>query len=127
MRIVVDGGGFGGAATALRDGNELAATHYGTLTQKLAGYAAMAGDDHTSQEFGADSAGAASVRQAATHRKQAREARRSRAGVQATPQAGRPTGPRRPATDGWQRLGGAGIRQWKGRHLAATRSQGPQG
>ena len=51
MRIAVEGGGYGSAAGALRVGNELAAQQYGTLTQKLAGYAGMAGDDYTSREF----------------------------------------------------------------------------
>jgi hypothetical protein len=51
VRIAVDGGGYGSAAGALRVGNELAAQRYGTLTQKLAGYAGMAGDDATSREF----------------------------------------------------------------------------
>ncbi len=51
MRIAVDGDGYHGAAAALRVGNELAAQHFGTLTQKLGGCAAMAGDDITSQEF----------------------------------------------------------------------------
>ena len=51
MRIAVDGGGYRSAAKALRGGNEVAAQHYGTLTQKLAGYAGMAGDDCTSEEF----------------------------------------------------------------------------
>jgi hypothetical protein len=47
----VDAHGYGGAASALLGGNELAAQHYGTLTQKLVGCAGMAGDDVTSQEF----------------------------------------------------------------------------
>ncbi len=51
MRIAVDGDGFRGAAAALRVGNELAAQHYGTLTQKLLGCSGMAGEDITSQEF----------------------------------------------------------------------------
>jgi hypothetical protein len=51
VRIAVEGGGYGSAAGALRVGNELAAQQFGTLTQKLAGYAGMAGDDYTSREF----------------------------------------------------------------------------
>ena len=51
MRIAVDAHRYGGAASALRAGNELAAQHYGTLSQKLMGCAGMAGDDITSQEF----------------------------------------------------------------------------
>jgi hypothetical protein len=51
VRIAVDADGYHGAGSALRVGNELAAQHYGTLTQKLAGSAGMAGDDITSQEF----------------------------------------------------------------------------
>ena len=51
MRLAVDGGGYHSAAKALRGGNEMAALHYGTLTQKLVGFAGMAGDDHTSEEF----------------------------------------------------------------------------
>ncbi len=51
MRIAVEGAGYGSAAGALRVGNELAAQQYGTLTQKLAAYAGMAGDDYTSREF----------------------------------------------------------------------------
>ena len=51
MRIAVEGAGYGSAAGALRVGNELAAQQYGTLTRKLLGYAGMAGDDYTSQEF----------------------------------------------------------------------------
>ncbi len=51
MRIAVEGGGYGSAAGALRMGNDLAAQQYGQLTQKLAGYAGMAGDDYTSREF----------------------------------------------------------------------------
>ena len=37
MRLAVDGGGYHSAAKALRGGNEMAALHYGTLTQKLVG------------------------------------------------------------------------------------------
>ena len=51
MRLAVDGGGYHSAAKALRGGNEMAALHYGTLTQKLVGFAGMAGDDYTSEEF----------------------------------------------------------------------------
>jgi hypothetical protein len=51
MRIAVDGGGYGSGANALRGGNEMAALHHGTLTRKLAGFAGMAGDDFTSEEF----------------------------------------------------------------------------
>jgi len=51
MRLAVEGGAYAGAAKSLRGGNEVAALHYGTLTQRLAGYAGMAGDDHTSAEF----------------------------------------------------------------------------
>ena len=51
MRLAVDGGGYHSAARALRGGNEMAALHYGTLAQKLAAFAGVAGDDVTSEEF----------------------------------------------------------------------------
>jgi hypothetical protein len=51
MRLAVEGGAYAGAAKSLRGGNEVAALHYGTLTQRLAGFGGMAGDDYTSEEF----------------------------------------------------------------------------
>ena len=50
MRLAVDGG-YHSAAKALRGGNEIAAVHHGTLTRKRTGFAGMAGDDDTSEEF----------------------------------------------------------------------------
>ncbi len=51
VRLDIDGGGFDWAAQALSSGNQLAARYYTTLTGKLSGYGAMAGDDTTSEEF----------------------------------------------------------------------------
>lgn len=51
MRIEVDGGGFDSAAEAFFTGNQVAAIHYNSLVGKLRGYAAMAGDDKTSEDF----------------------------------------------------------------------------
>lgn len=53
MRLMIDGGGYATAATAFRDANHVAAMQYDALTGKLAGYAAMAGDDATSTDFAA--------------------------------------------------------------------------
>lgn len=51
MRIDVGGGGFDSAAEALFTGSQLAASYYTTLTGKLAGFGAMAGDDKSSEDF----------------------------------------------------------------------------
>lgn len=51
VQLDIDGGGFDWAAQALSSGNQLAARYYTTLTGKLSGYGAMAGDDTTSEEF----------------------------------------------------------------------------
>ena len=53
MRLAVDGGGYATAASAFTDANHVAALQYDALTGKLAGYAAMAGDDSTSTDFAA--------------------------------------------------------------------------
>ena len=53
MKLAVDGGGYATAAFAFADANQIAALQYDTLTGKLSGYAAMAGDDSTSTEFAA--------------------------------------------------------------------------
>ncbi len=53
MRLLVDGGGYATARTAFEDANHVAALQYDALTGKLAGYAAMAGDDSSAAEFAA--------------------------------------------------------------------------
>ncbi len=53
MRLAVDGGGYATAASAFTDANHVTALQYDALTGKLAGYAAMAGDDATSTDFAA--------------------------------------------------------------------------
>ena len=53
MRLLVDGGGYATARTAFEDANHVAALQYDALSGKLAGYAAMAGDDSSSAEFAA--------------------------------------------------------------------------
>jgi hypothetical protein len=62
VKLLVDGGGYVNARTAFEDANQVAALQYDSLTGKLAGYAAMAGDDGASAEFAAaydDAAGQA--------------------------------------------------------------------
>ena len=51
MRLEVDSGGYDSAAEALEGGNLILAGGYRTLTGKLGGYSAMAGDDATSEDF----------------------------------------------------------------------------
>ncbi len=51
MIVDVGGGGYDTAASALFGGNHVGAINYNTLTGKLGGFAAMAGDDTTSEEF----------------------------------------------------------------------------
>ncbi|WP_322920535.1 WXG100-like domain-containing protein [Nocardioides renjunii] len=51
MRIDVDSGGYDSAADALVGGNTVLASGYTSLTGKLGGYSAMAGDDTTSEDF----------------------------------------------------------------------------
>lgn len=51
MRLEVDSGGYDSAAEALEGGNLVLADGYRTLTGKLGGYSAMAGDDTTSEDF----------------------------------------------------------------------------
>ena len=51
MRVAVDGGGFVAAGTAARTANQVAALHYDSLSGKLGGFGAMAGNDATSIEF----------------------------------------------------------------------------
>ncbi len=51
MRLAIEGSGFRSAATEFGEANRVAALHYDSLTAKLDGYAAMAGDDTTSAAF----------------------------------------------------------------------------
>jgi hypothetical protein len=51
VRVAVDGGGFVAAGTAARTANQVAALHYDSLSGKLAGFGAMAGNDATSIDF----------------------------------------------------------------------------
>lgn len=51
MRIEVDSGGYDSAAEALVGGNGVLAGGYSTLTSRLSGFSAMAGDDTTSEDF----------------------------------------------------------------------------
>ena len=51
MILDVGGGGYDSAASALFGANQVGAINYNTLTGKLGGFAAMAGDDTTSEEF----------------------------------------------------------------------------
>ena len=53
MRLAVDGGGYATARTAFENANHVAALQYDAMSGKLAGYAAMAGDDASSAEFAA--------------------------------------------------------------------------
>ena len=63
MKIEVDSGGYDSAADALAGGNLALASGYSTLTAKLRGCSAMAGDDASSEDFVAnyDSAAADAV------------------------------------------------------------------
>ena len=51
MRLEVDSGGYDSAADALEGGNLALAGGYASLTGKLGGYSAMAGDDTSSEDF----------------------------------------------------------------------------
>lgn len=51
MRLEVDSGGYDSAAEALEGGNLVLAGGYTSLTGKLGGYSAMAGDDTSSEDF----------------------------------------------------------------------------
>jgi hypothetical protein len=51
VRVAVDGGGFVAAGTAARTANQVAALHYDSLSGKLGGFGAMAGNDATSMDF----------------------------------------------------------------------------
>lgn len=51
MRVAVDGGGFVAAGAAARTANQVAALHYDSLSGKLSGFGAMAGNDATSMDF----------------------------------------------------------------------------
>jgi hypothetical protein len=51
VRVAVDGGGFVVAGTAARTANQVAALHYDSLSGKLDGFRAMAGNDATSIDF----------------------------------------------------------------------------
>ncbi len=51
MRLAIEGTGFRSAATEFGEANRVAALHYDSLTAKLDGFAAMAGDDSTSAAF----------------------------------------------------------------------------
>lgn len=51
MRLAVDGGGFVAAGTAARTANQVAALQYDSLSGKLGGFGAMAGNDATSIDF----------------------------------------------------------------------------
>ena len=51
MRLEVDTGGYDSAAEALEGGNVVLAGGYRSLTAKLGGYSAMAGDDASSEGF----------------------------------------------------------------------------
>jgi len=51
MRLDVSGTSYDSAAEAFTAGNHLAAMYYTSLTGKLGGYGAMAGDDKSSEEF----------------------------------------------------------------------------
>ncbi len=51
MRLEVDTGGYDSAAEALEGGNVVLAGGYRSLTAKLGGYSAMAGDDASSEDF----------------------------------------------------------------------------
>ena len=51
MIIEVEGGGYDTATEALVWANQFGAQYYNSLTGKLGGYGAMAGDDTTSEEF----------------------------------------------------------------------------
>jgi hypothetical protein len=51
VRVAVDGGGFVAAGTAARTANQVAALHHDSLSGKLGGFGAMAGNDATSIEF----------------------------------------------------------------------------
>jgi hypothetical protein len=53
VKLLVDGGGYITARTALGDANQVAALQYDSLAGRLAGHAAMAGDDQSSAEFAA--------------------------------------------------------------------------
>jgi hypothetical protein len=53
MMIAIEDGTYDTATDAFTTGNQLAALHFNSLTGKLAGYAAMAGDDSTSTDFAA--------------------------------------------------------------------------
>ncbi|MBA3782814.1 MAG: hypothetical protein H0X12_13305 [Nocardioides sp.] len=51
MKLDIDTGGYDTAAEALVGANRLVAGGYSTLTSKLGGYAAMGGDDMSSEDF----------------------------------------------------------------------------
>jgi len=51
VRVAVDGGGFVAAGAAARTANQVAALHYDSLSGKLGGFGAMAGNDATSMDF----------------------------------------------------------------------------
>lgn len=51
VQLDIDGGGYDSAAEALFGGSQATAAYYTSLTSKLSGYGAMAGDDKTSEEF----------------------------------------------------------------------------
>lgn len=51
MRLAVDGGGFVAAGTAARTANQVAALLHDSLSGKLGGFGAMAGNDATSIDF----------------------------------------------------------------------------
>lgn len=63
MRVEVDTGGYTSAASALESANSRAADLYLTLTDKLAGFGGMGGDDKSSEDFvpAYDSGAAAAV------------------------------------------------------------------
>ena len=51
VRIAVDATATAAPPRRCAAATSMAALHYGTLTQKLVGFAGMAGDDYTSEEF----------------------------------------------------------------------------
>lgn len=51
MRLEIDSGAYASAAEALEGGNLVLAGGYTSLTGKLGGYSAMAGDDTSSEDF----------------------------------------------------------------------------
>ncbi len=50
MRLEVDSGGYDSAAEALVGGNTVLAGGYTSLTSRLGGFSAMAGDDAASED-----------------------------------------------------------------------------